>query len=156
MRRVEQPIEEPPAVEPVSSEHLAEINATEEVLDREAGHAGESAKVVVGALGRVRENGISLGDLLESCFGLGLLAAVRVVLEGEAPKGVLDRLVVCVARDAEDFVVVALTDGRHHRRSSIGSWSDLLVLRLHHRMALRCDTLHRVDSFCQEVSSVAG
>jgi hypothetical protein len=68
------------------------------------------AKLVVpGALLGIVEDLVGLGDLLELLLGR-LVAGVpiRVVLEGEFSVGLLDRVVVRPAWDAERFVAVAL------------------------------------------------
>jgi hypothetical protein len=77
---------------------VAEVDAGEEVLGREPGQTGEAAGVVVGPFVGVGRDGVGPRDLLEALLGVGLSAAVRVVLEGEAAERVLDRLVVGVAR----------------------------------------------------------
>src|SRR5439155_1958136 len=74
------------------------------------GHRPEA--VVLGALLGIREDPVSLVDLLEALLGLlvpGVL--VRVVGPREVPVRLLQLSVVCVARHAEHAVVVL---GRHH------------------------------------------
>lgn len=99
----EEPLEEAAAEVEITEERF-EVDAVEQVPGR---NTGEAARVVFGTLFRVRENRIRLGDLLEALFGTGLLVAVRVVLQRERTKGVLDRARVGVTRDTEDFVVIA-------------------------------------------------
>jgi hypothetical protein len=65
--------------------------------------------VVLGALVRVGQDGVGLRGLLELLLGLGIVGiAVGVVLEREAPVGLLQVLAARAAGDAEHLVVVAL------------------------------------------------
>jgi len=74
--------------------------------------------VVGGAAVRVRQHLVSLGRLLESRLGVGVLRVdVRVELTGEPAECLLDLGVVGVAGDSEDVVVVALRRRRAHRSS---------------------------------------
>ena len=95
-------------VEIEPAENVFEIDAAEQVLLAEAGHAGESAGVVFGALLRVGQDRVGLGDFLEARLGSRLLVAVRVIFQGEIAESVLDRLLVGVLGNAEHFVVIAL------------------------------------------------
>lgn len=96
-----------------AAEDILEIDAAEQILGREAGDPGEAAAIIIRALLRVGEHGVGLGDLLEALLGARLLVAVRMVLQGEAAEGVLDRFLVGITFDAEHFVIVALGGGRH-------------------------------------------
>jgi len=99
----------------------------EQILDRQADEVAEvdrarpavaleggvAVAVVHASLLGVREDLVCLGGLLEALGRLGGAVAVRVVLEGQATVGLLDVVVGAGARDAEDFVVVALRGARH-------------------------------------------
>ena len=95
-------------VEIEPAENVLEIDAAEQVLAAEAGDAGETARIVFRALLRIGEDRVGLGDFLEAFFGPGFLVAVGVVFQREIAKRVLDRLLVGVLGDAQNFVVVAL------------------------------------------------
>ena len=72
---------------------------------REPGMA--EAVVGVAAL-RIREHLVRLGDLLEAFGRIRLARDIRVELARELPEGALDLVVVGVARDAQQLVVVTL------------------------------------------------
>src|SRR5574340_1006834 len=106
---VEEPLERAAAeVEVEPAEDVLEVDAAEQVLLAETFHAGEAACVVFGALLRVGQDGVGLGDLLEALLGSRFLVAVGVIFQGEVAEGVLDRLLVGVLGDAEHLVVVTL------------------------------------------------
>jgi hypothetical protein len=88
-----------------------EVEAAEEVLRREPRDAGKAGRVVLGALLRVGEDRVGLGDFLEPLLRPGLLVAVGVVPQRELAERVLDRRRVGVARDVKDLVIVALCGG---------------------------------------------
>ena len=91
-----------------SAENIFEIDAAEQVLLAEARHAGKSAGIVFGALLRVGQDRISLGDSLEALLSPRLLVPVGVIFQGKIAESVLDRLLVGVLGDAEHLVVIAL------------------------------------------------
>jgi len=57
-------------------------------------------RVILGAFLGIGEYRVGRGDLLEAFLGAGLLVAVGMVLQRELAEGVLDRLLIGVARDA--------------------------------------------------------
>ena len=72
--------------------------------------------VVTRALVAVGEHRVGLGRFLEAVFRRGVAGvSIRMVLLRELPVGGLDRLVVRVAGDAQDVVVVAFGCRRHMR-----------------------------------------
>ena len=98
-------------IEVQAAEEIFEVDAAEQVLGRKAGHSRESQVVILRPLLRVGENGIRLCDLFKAFFGTRLFVAVRMVLERELAEGSLDRLLVRVARDSENLVVIPLCRG---------------------------------------------
>jgi len=56
--------------------------------------------VVLSALLGIGEYSVGRGNLLEAFLGAGLLVAVGMILQRELAEGVLDRLLIGVARDA--------------------------------------------------------
>src|SRR6266700_3660464 len=70
---------------------------------------GVPVTVVGGALVGVGQDFVRLFCFLEKLFGLGVVrVSIRVMLHREAPIGLLDRLLVRVAVDAQHFVVIPL------------------------------------------------
>ncbi len=112
----EQPVEQTAApetaapgtaeIESQPAEKVLEVDAAEQILVGEIGDAGMAAGIVFGALLGIVQNGVSLGDLPELLGRAGFLVAVRMVFQGELAEGVLDRLSVGVAGDAQHLVVV--------------------------------------------------
>ena len=102
-----------------AAEELGEdvLEVREDVRALEAGgalEAGVPELVVPSALLPVREDLIGLGRLLEASLGRGVSGvAIRMELQGRLAVGLADVVGGGVARNAEDFVVVALfTHGR--------------------------------------------
>jgi hypothetical protein len=82
--------------------------------------AGVTEAVVVRALLGVREHFVGFVDLFEMRLGRDLVGRdVRMILAGQLTIGALDRVLVGVASDAENVVVV----GRHYRISTPLRWS---------------------------------
>src|SRR6516165_8827895 len=75
---------------------------------------------------RIIEDRIGFRDFLEAVLGAGLLVAVGMVFERQLPKGILDRLLIRLTRDAEHFVVVSFVGHRCATRSQGEAWADLL------------------------------
>jgi len=65
-------------------------------------------RIVFGAFFWIRQDGISLGDFLESLFGPRLLVAVGMIFQRKATEGVLDRLLIGFFVNAEYLVVITL------------------------------------------------
>jgi hypothetical protein len=81
-------------------EDVTEVDTAEKILFADTGDTGETARIVIGTLLRIGEHRIGGGDLLEAILGAGLLVAVGMVLQRELAEGILDRLLIGVARDA--------------------------------------------------------
>ena len=96
-KRVEQP---PAEIEIEAAENVIEIDAGKQILGRKVRHAGKTVGVVLSALLGIGEYSVGRSNLLEAFLGAGLLVAVGVKLQRELPEGVLDRLLIGVARDA--------------------------------------------------------
>ncbi|MNT27152.1 hypothetical protein D3C72_1627690 [compost metagenome] len=62
------------------------------------------ALVVFGALGRVGQDFIGLGDALEARLGAGGLVAVGVEAHGQRTVNLLDFIVAGIGRDTEDVI----------------------------------------------------
>ena len=101
----------PPArgrLETDAAEQIPEIDAAEQILWRKTGDACKATGVVLRPFLWVGKHRVGLGDLLKAFLGTRLFVTVRMVPQGQLTKGVLDRSLVGIAGDAEDFVIVAL------------------------------------------------
>src|SRR5439155_26548930 len=91
------------------AEEIADV-AEVEVPRREA--AGPQPRMAIAVVQlarlRVREHLVRLGDLAEAHLRIGLLGDIRVKLPGQAAERFLDLLLVGLARDAEQLVVVVV------------------------------------------------
>ncbi len=68
---------------------------------------GRTGAIVVGALVRIREDLVRLGDLLELGLGIGRGIPVRMEFHRLLAVGLLDLIVGGTARDAQHFVQIA-------------------------------------------------
>ena len=72
------------------------------------GPLGIAVAIVVGALALIGEHRVRLVDLLELLFGIGGVVDVGMERAGELQKRTLDSLLIGVARNAQNLVVIAL------------------------------------------------
>ncbi len=85
-------------------------------LEASAAQAGVAVAVVERPRLAVRQHFVRLDDLLEALLGVRSIGDVGMKLAREAAERLLDLVLVGRARDAEQFVVVAV--GRRHQASS--------------------------------------
>ncbi len=95
-----------------TAQDIFEVDSAEKILRREACHPRESLAIVLHTLLGVRQHGVSFGDFFEALLRTRFLVPIWVILERELTKGGLDRLLVRVAGNAENFVEVSLCNLR--------------------------------------------
>ena len=136
MRRVVAAAEEAFKNAAAAAEDLAEnveriVKAAAEAAARPARariERGVAVLVVGGAFLRIAQRLVSLAEFLEFFLG-GLVARifVRMKFHGQLAVGLLDFLVVGLAADAEDFVIIAFGHGIRRRAVSDGFLATMTV-----------------------------
>jgi hypothetical protein len=72
-------------------------------------HPGMTEAVIAGAFLRIREDGVSLGNLLETLLGLRIVRiAVRMALQSKFPIGFFEIGLACAPLDAQNLVKIPL------------------------------------------------
>jgi hypothetical protein len=93
-------------IEAVSAEDLAKIDVAKQIFRRVASHTLQPAGIVLRTFPRIAQYGICFGDFFETVLRPRLLASIRMVLQCQLAKCVLDRLGVGVARHTKDCVII--------------------------------------------------
>ena len=89
--RSEHSLEQSTAAASESAQNFVEIDATKQILGREAGHAGNAMRIVFGSLLRIAQDRIGLGNLFEPVGSRRVLISVGMVFQGKLTERVLDR-----------------------------------------------------------------
>jgi hypothetical protein len=96
----------PPEARVQTTEEVADIDTAEEILGGKTTHTRHATGVVCRALLRVREDCIGFGNLLKLLLSVRRFVAVGMILQGQLTKGVLECLLVRIARDTQNLVVI--------------------------------------------------
>jgi hypothetical protein len=104
----EEAVAEPAAskIKAQAAEDIFKIHLSKEIFWREAGHSRHATGIVLGALLQIRQHGIGRSNLLEAFLSVWRFVAVRVLLQRQLAKGVLDSLLIGVSGDTKHFVVI--------------------------------------------------
>jgi len=89
-----------------TTEQIAEVDITKDIIGGTNRGALCLTRVKCGSFLRVGEDSVRLGNFFKSIFSAGFFIAVGMVFEGQFAKGALDRLIIGIAWNAKNRVVI--------------------------------------------------